>query len=70
MRKTSNPTLLYLITLLAIVLVFVLVGKSTMANEMTNDNNMMNISNIKWLQILIGVAIGFLMGIFYYRRKW
>lgn len=69
MRKIPNPTLLYIITLLAIVVVFVLVGKSNWASGMMHGNNSMSMDNINWLQILIGVVIGFLIGLVYSGRK-
>ena len=70
MRRISNSTVLYIITLLAIVVVFVLIGRSHWASGMMHGNNSMNMDNINWLQILIGVIIGFIIGLLYSKRKW
>ncbi len=70
MRKTSNQTLLYIVALLAIVVVFLLLGGSHWASGMMHGSRLMNMNNINWLQILIGVVIGFIIGLLYSRRKW
>ncbi len=70
MRKLSNTTLIYIVAILAIVVVFLLLGGSHWASGMMHDNRSMNMANINWLQILIGVVIGFVLGLLYARRKW
>lgn len=70
MRKISNQTLLYTVAGLAIVVVFLLMGGSQWASRMMHGNRSMNMDNLNWLQILIGLGIGFVLGILYSRRKW
>lgn len=69
MRKISNQTLLYTVAVLVVVVVFLLMGGSHWASGMMHGNRSMNMDNLNWLQILISLAIGFVLGVLYSRRK-
>ena len=70
MRKFSNSTLLYVVALLIIVVFFLLLGGASWAQGMFHGNKSINFGNLAWMQILIGLVIGFVIGILYSRRRW
>ncbi|MBA4410557.1 MAG: hypothetical protein Q8S54_04515 [Bacteroidota bacterium] len=70
MRRISNTTLLYVVALLVIVVAFLLLGGASWAKGMFHGNKMMSMDNLNWVQILISLAIGFVLGLFYSRRRW
>ena len=69
MRKISNQTLLYTVAILVIVVIFLLMGGSHWAGGMMHGNRSMSMDNLNWLQILISLGIGFVLGLLYSRRK-
>lgn len=70
MRKFSNSTLIYVVALLIIVVFFLLLGGASWAQGMLQGNKSMNFGNLEWIQILIGIVIGFVIGLLYSRRRW
>lgn len=65
MRKFSNNTLLYAVAILVIIVAFLLLG----GGSMLKGNGSLGLENLKWLQILISLAIGFGLGLLYSRRR-
>ncbi|MDP2889428.1 MAG: hypothetical protein Q8P34_10780 [Bacteroidota bacterium] len=65
MRKFSNNTLLYVVAILAIVVAFLLLG----GGSFMKGNSSLGLGNLKWIQILISLAIGFGLGLLYSRRR-
>jgi len=70
MRRISNNSLLYIVALLIVVVAFLLLGGSQWARGMMHGNGSMSMASLNWVQILISLVIGFVLGIFYSRRKW
>jgi len=65
MRKFSNNGLLYVVVILVIVVAFLLLG----GGSFMQGNRSLGLGNLKWLQILISLAIGFGLGLLYSRRR-
>ncbi|HAQ21404.1 MAG TPA: hypothetical protein DCR40_19570 [Prolixibacteraceae bacterium] len=70
MRNISNKTLLYVVALLVIVVAFLLLGGTNWLKGMSDGNKMISMNNLNWVQILISLVIGFVLGLFYSRRRW
>ncbi len=70
MTQLSRKTLTYVIVLLVIVVVFLLLGGGPWMTGMMHDGRSMDMNDLKWVQILISVGIGFVLGLLYSRRKW
>lgn len=70
MRRISNKTLLYIVALLIIVVAFLLLGGSQWTRGMMHGNSSMSMDNLNWIQILISLIIGFVLGLLYSRRRW
>jgi hypothetical protein len=69
-RITSNTTALYLIALVVIIVAFLLLGGGPWIKGMMHGGHSMGMAQLNWVQILISLAIGFLLGILVGRRKW
>jgi hypothetical protein len=65
MRKFSNNTLLYAVAILVIIVAFLLLG----GGSVLKGNRSLGLENLRWLQILISLAIGFGLGLLYSRRR-
>jgi len=70
MRNFSNKTLLYTVALLVIVIAFLLLGGASWAQGMFHGNKSISFGNLEWVQILISLVIGFVIGLLYSRRRW
>jgi len=62
MQSISRTTLLILATILAFVLVFMNLDES-------HGNLSVSLNNFNWLQIPISLAIGFLLGMVFSRKR-
>ncbi|MDP2337308.1 MAG: hypothetical protein Q8N05_12835 [Bacteroidota bacterium] len=69
-NRTTNKTLLYLIAILIIIVAFLLLGGRSWLDGMMHNHRSMGIDNLNWIQILVSLGIGFVLGILYSRRKW
>jgi hypothetical protein len=70
-RITTNTTALYLIAIVVIIVAFLLLGGGPwIKGMMHHGGRSMGMAQLNWVQILISLAIGFLIGIFVGRRKW
>ena len=69
-RMTSiNTTALYLIMAVVIIVAFLLLGGGHWMQRMVHGNMSMGIANWNWAQILISLAIGFLLGLVVAKKK-
>jgi membrane associated rhomboid family serine protease len=67
---TSNRTALYLIAVVVIILAFFLLGGGPWMTGMMHRGRSMDSVHMNWIQIFIGLVIGFLLGLLTSRRKW
>jgi len=70
MRRLSNTTLTYLIAFLVIVVAFLLLGGGPWAKGMMHGGGSMGMDNLNWIQIVISLGIGFILGLLYSKRRW
>jgi hypothetical protein len=69
-RITSiNTTALYIIALGIIIVAFLLLGGGHWLKGISHGSGSMNMANLNWLQIIISLGIGFLLGFLAGRRK-
>ncbi|HAF27881.1 MAG TPA: hypothetical protein DCG75_02435 [Bacteroidales bacterium] len=66
-RISKNQTLVYVIAIAVIVVAFLLLGGGHWMNGMSYRSNM---NHWNWTQIIISMAIGFVIGLFVAKRKW
>jgi len=70
MRRLSNTTLTYLVALLVIVVAFLLLGGGPWVKGMMHGGGSMGMGNLNWIQIVISLGIGFVLGLLYSKRRW
>jgi len=66
--RSSNNTAYYIIALLVIILAFVLLGGGAWVKGMNRGGSGM--AGLQWLQIIVSLVIGFLLGWVASKRKW
>jgi hypothetical protein len=69
-KKITTNGAIYLLILLLVVVVFMLSGGVTWIKGMMNTGSSLHMGSLNWLQIFIGLIVGFLLGILAGRRKW
>ncbi|MFO7656184.1 MAG: hypothetical protein R6W78_03890 [Bacteroidales bacterium] len=69
-RLTSNTTVFYFLAVVVIVVAFLLLGGWPWLKSLSHGGRSMNMANLNWLQIIIGLGIGFVLGLLAGRRKW
>ena len=69
-RITTNTTALYLIAIVVIIVAFLLLGGGPWLKGIMHGGRSMSMAHLNWIQILISLAIGFLLGLLAGRRKW
>jgi hypothetical protein len=69
-RITTNTTALYLIAIVVIIVAFLLLGGGPWLKGMMHGGHSMGMAQLNWAQILISLAIGFLIGLLVGKRKW
>lgn len=69
-KKVTTNGAIYLLIALFIVIVFLLAGGIPWINGMMNTGSSMHMVGLNWLQIGIGLIVGFLLGIIVGRRAW
>lgn len=70
MTQLSGKSLTYVIALLVIVVAFLLLGGSQWTTGMMHGGKTMELNDLKGVQIVFSLAIGFVIGLIYSRRKW
>jgi hypothetical protein len=66
----SNRTAMYLIAVVVIIVAFLLLGGGPWMSGMIHSGRSMGSVHMNWIQILIGLVIGFLLGLLASGRKW
>jgi hypothetical protein len=66
----NNSTAVYIIAIVVIIVAFLLLGGGPWVRGMMHGNGSMSTSHLNWVQILISLVIGFLLGLLAGRRKW
>jgi hypothetical protein len=67
---TANRTVLYIIAIAVIIVAFMLLGGGPWMTGMMHRGRSMGTVQLNWVQILISLGIGFLLGLLASRRKW
>lgn len=70
MSKKRNKTIVYVIAIAIIIVAFLLLGGGEWMKGMTHGNRSANLADLKWLQIMISLGIGFLIGLLASKRRW
>ncbi len=66
----SNSTALYLVAVVVIIVAFLLLGGGQWMTGMMHNGRSMSTVHLNWVQILISLAIGFVLGLLASKRKW
>jgi hypothetical protein len=66
----SNNTALYVVAVVVVIVAFLLLGGSQWMSGMMHNGRSMGTVHLNWVQILISLAIGFVLGLLASRRKW
>jgi hypothetical protein len=67
---TSNRTTMYIIAVIVIIVAFLLLGGGPWMTGMVHGGRLMGSVHINWIQIFIGLLIGFLLGLLAAGRRW
>jgi H+/Cl- antiporter ClcA len=71
MTTRRNKTVIYIIIAVVIIIVaFFLLGGGPWIKGMTHGSRSMGTVHFNWVQILISLVIGFLLGLVVGKRKW
>jgi hypothetical protein len=68
-RITTNTTVLYIIAIVIIIVAFLLLGGGPWLKGIMHGSRSIGMVHLNWAQILISLAIGFLLGMLA-GRKW
>jgi hypothetical protein len=68
--NSKNRSLLYIIAFLVIVIAFILLGGGDWLKGMTHGNRSIGMGNLQWIQIIISLGIGFVIGLVVGKRRW
>ncbi|OFX83954.1 MAG: hypothetical protein A2W99_03635 [Bacteroidetes bacterium GWF2_33_16] len=69
-KISKNQTIVYVIAITVIVITFFLLGGDHWMKGMMNQGRSSYTSHLNWVQIIISMAIGFVIGLFVAKRKW
>jgi len=64
-----NTTAIYVIALVAIIVAFLLLGGGHWMKGMSNGSRSIGVIHLNWLQIIISLSIGFILGLVVGKRK-
>jgi H+/Cl- antiporter ClcA len=71
MSTRSNTTLVYIVIAVVIIIVaFLLLGGGPWMKGMMHESGSIGTVHLNWVQILISLVIGFLLGLVVARKKW
>jgi hypothetical protein len=65
----SNQTIYILIAVAVVIVVFFLLGGGPWIRGLTHGHGSTGIAHLNWVQILISLGIGFLLGLLVSRRR-
>ena len=65
-----NTTVIYIIALVVIIVAFLLLGGGHWLKGLSHGSGSVNMANLNWLQIVISLGIGFVLGLLAGRSKW
>lgn len=66
----TNSTALYVVAVVVIIVAFLLLGGNQWMTGMMHNGRSMRSVQLNWVQIIISLAIGFVLGLLAARRKW
>jgi hypothetical protein len=66
---STNKTVYYIIALLVIVIAFLLLGGGPWIKGLAHQHGSTGMATLRWGQILIGIVIGFLIGLIFSKRR-
>lgn len=66
----NDTTALYLIAVVVIIVAFLLLGGGPWMKGMTHGSGSLGTVHLNWVQILISLGIGFLLGWLASRKRW
>ncbi len=66
----SSNTMLYLIAVVVIVIAFLLLGGGPWISGSFHGSRSHGMGSLQWIQILISLAIGFVLGLLAAKRRW
>ena len=69
-RITTNRTAFFLIALVVIIGAFLLLGGGPWLKGLSHGNRSITMGHLNWIQILISLGLGFILGWVASRRKW
>jgi hypothetical protein len=69
-KKVATNGAIYLLIALLVIVVLMLSGAIPWIKGMMHNSTSVNMASWNWLQIFIGLVVGFLLGIMAGRRKW
>jgi hypothetical protein len=67
---TVSRTALYLIAVVVIVVAFFLLGGGTWMTGMMHRGGSMSAVHLNWVQILISLGLGFILGLVASKQRW
>lgn len=67
---TTNRTAVYIIAVVVIIVAFLLLGGGPWMKGTMHGGRSMGMAQWNWVQIIISLVIGFLLGLLVARRKW
>jgi H+/Cl- antiporter ClcA len=71
MSTKRNTTVIYIIIAVVIIIVaFLLLGGGPWMRGMMHGSGSINMAHLNWVQILISLVVGFLLGLVVAKRKW
>jgi hypothetical protein len=68
--NSKNRTLMYIIAFLVVVIAFILLGGGDWIKGLSHGNRSVGMGNLQWVQIVISLAIGFVIGLLVGKRRW
>jgi hypothetical protein len=69
-RFRSSNTTLYIIAAAIIIVAFFLLGGGPWISGSMHGSRSHGMGNLQWIQILISLAIGFVLGLLAAKRRW
>ena len=65
----SNQTVYVIIAVVVVIVAFLLLGGGPWIKGLSHGNGSTGLNDLKWIQILISLGIGFLLGYLVSRRR-